>query len=67
VVAPVAAALFIPDIMTITTLADARELIARRLPADFRERETWQRRAVPERGDACPASARRHRPATIIG
>jgi len=28
--------------MTLTTLADIRELVERHLPADCRERETWR-------------------------
>jgi len=28
--------------MTLTTLADIRELVERHLPAECRERETWQ-------------------------
>jgi hypothetical protein len=32
----------IPTVMTLTTLADMRELVERHLPAECRERETWQ-------------------------
>jgi hypothetical protein len=32
--------------MTLTTLADIRELVERHLPAECRERETWQRVAA---------------------
>jgi hypothetical protein len=37
--------LVIPDVMTLTTLADARELM-RHLPADRRARQTWRRVAA---------------------
>jgi hypothetical protein len=33
--------LVIPDVMTLSTLADVRELL-RHLPADHRERPTWR-------------------------
>jgi hypothetical protein len=33
--------LVIPDVMTLSTLADVRELM-RHLPADHRERQTWR-------------------------
>ena len=32
----------IPTVMTLTTLADVRELVERHLPAECRERETWR-------------------------
>ncbi len=32
----------IPTVMMLKTLADVRELIARHLPAEFRERDTWR-------------------------
>jgi len=32
----------IPTVMTLATLADIRELVERHLPAECRERETWQ-------------------------
>lgn len=32
----------IPDIMTMTTLADVRELVDRLLPDGHRKRQTWQ-------------------------
>jgi hypothetical protein len=32
----------IPTVMTLTTLADMRELVERHLPAECRERETWR-------------------------
>jgi len=32
----------IPTVMTLTTLADIRELVERHLPAECRERETWR-------------------------
>ena len=35
-----------PTVMTMTTLADIRELVERHLPAEYRERETWQRVAA---------------------
>jgi hypothetical protein len=31
----------IPTVMTLTTLADVRELVERHLPTECRERETW--------------------------
>jgi hypothetical protein len=31
-----------PTVMTLTTLADIRELVERHLPAECRERETWR-------------------------
>jgi hypothetical protein len=33
----------IPTVMTLTTLADIRELVERHLPAEGHERETWRR------------------------
>jgi hypothetical protein len=32
----------IPTVTTLTTLADMRELVERRLPAECRQRDTWQ-------------------------
>jgi len=32
----------IPTMMTLTTLADMRDLVERHLPAECRERETWR-------------------------
>jgi len=32
----------IPTVMMLKTLADVRELIARHLPAECRERDTWR-------------------------
>ena len=32
----------IPTVMTLSTLADVRELVERHLPAECRERETWR-------------------------
>ena len=32
----------IPTVMTLKTLADIRELVERHLPAECRERDTWQ-------------------------
>jgi hypothetical protein len=32
----------IPTVMTLTTLADMRELVEKHLPAECRERETWR-------------------------
>jgi hypothetical protein len=32
----------IPTVMTMTTLADVRELVERHLPAECREREAWR-------------------------
>ena len=40
-VAAVTAALIIPKVMKLTTLADVRELM-RRLPKDHRQRSTWR-------------------------
>ena len=34
--------LIIPNVMTIRTLADVRDLIERHLPAETREKPTWQ-------------------------
>ena len=39
---PLPRPLKIPTVMTLKTLADMRELAERRLPAECRERETWQ-------------------------
>jgi hypothetical protein len=36
----------IPTVMTLTTLADIRELVERHLPAECRERETWRHVSV---------------------
>jgi hypothetical protein len=38
----VAAAAVHPEVMTLVTLADVRELIERRLPANFRDKATWR-------------------------
>jgi hypothetical protein len=38
---PLPRPLKIPSVMTLTTLADIRELVERLLPAECRERETW--------------------------
>jgi hypothetical protein len=32
----------IPTVITLTTLADIRELVERHLPAECRQRETWR-------------------------
>jgi hypothetical protein len=34
--------LVIPEVMTLVTLADVRELIDRHLPAHFRDKATWR-------------------------
>jgi hypothetical protein len=34
--------LVIPDVMTLTTLADVRELIEHHVPTEVREKSTWQ-------------------------
>jgi hypothetical protein len=34
--------LVIPKVMTLATLADVRSLIAKHLPAHFRDKATWQ-------------------------
>jgi hypothetical protein len=34
--------LVIPDVMTLTTLADVRELVEHHVPAEVREKSTWQ-------------------------
>ena len=34
--------IIIPEVMTVSTLADARDLVERHLPADRRTKETWQ-------------------------
>jgi hypothetical protein len=39
---PLPRPLTIPDVMTIRTLADVRDLIERHLPAETREKVTWQ-------------------------
>ena len=39
---PLPRPLKIPSVMTLKTLADIRELVERHLPAECRERETWQ-------------------------
>jgi hypothetical protein len=31
-----------PTVMTLTTLGDVRELVERHLPAECRERDTWE-------------------------
>ena len=39
---PLPRPLKIPSVMTLKTLADIRELVQRRLPPEFRERDTWR-------------------------
>ena len=39
---PLPCSLVIPDVMTLTTLADVRVLIERHLPAQHRDKHTWQ-------------------------
>jgi hypothetical protein len=39
---PLPRPLVIPQIMTLKTLADVRELVERRLPDGHRQRSTWQ-------------------------
>ena len=39
---PLPRTLIIPNVMTIRTLADVRDLIDRHLPAETREKITWQ-------------------------
>jgi hypothetical protein len=39
---PLPRPLKIPAVITLTTLADIRELVERHLPAECRERETWR-------------------------
>ena len=39
---PLPRPLKIPSVTTLTTLADIRELVERRLPPEFRERDTWR-------------------------
>ena len=39
---PLPRPLKILSVMTLTTLADIRELVERHLPAECRERDTWQ-------------------------
>ena len=41
-VAQAAATAQIPTVMTLHTLGDVRELVQRRLPPEFRERDTWR-------------------------
>jgi hypothetical protein len=43
---PLPRPLKILSVMTLTTLADIRELVERHLPAECRERDTWQHVAV---------------------
>jgi hypothetical protein len=38
----------IPTVITLTTLADIRELVEKHLPAECRERETWCHVAVAD-------------------
>jgi len=55
---PLPRPLVIPGVMRLKTLADVRKLI-RRMPMDFRTKETWQRIAAlvddAARGDTDPA------------
>ena len=43
---PLPRPIIIPEIMTLTTLADVRTLIQKHLPKDRRERSTWRHVAV---------------------
>jgi hypothetical protein len=43
----------IPTVMTLTTLANIRELVERHRPAECRERETWQHVAAQMNEAAC--------------
>jgi hypothetical protein len=42
---PLPRTLIIPDVMTLRTLADVRDLIERHLPAEVREKSTWRHMA----------------------
>jgi hypothetical protein len=39
---PLPRPLTVPTVMTLTTLADVRDLLKRHLPAEAREREAWR-------------------------
>jgi hypothetical protein len=40
---PLPGPIVIPKIMTLSTLEDVRALVHRHLPAEYREKQTWQR------------------------
>jgi hypothetical protein len=61
---PLPRPLKIPTVMMLETLADMRELVERHLPAECRERETWQHvaaqmNAAARGGDVNEANALR--------
>ena len=39
---PLPRPLQIPNVMKLITLADVRELVEKHLPADYRQKDTWQ-------------------------
>jgi hypothetical protein len=39
---PLPRPLIIPGVMKLRTLADVRELVEKHLPADYRQKDTWQ-------------------------
>jgi hypothetical protein len=43
---PLPRSIIIPKVMTLSTLADVRALVQRHLPAEYREKQTWQRVAA---------------------
>jgi hypothetical protein len=54
---PLPRTLIIPDVMTLTTLADVRELVEHHVPAEVREKSTWQYLAQQlSRGRCRPSS-----------
>jgi hypothetical protein len=40
---PLPRPIVIPKVMTLSTLEDVRALVHRHLPAEYREKQTWQR------------------------
>jgi hypothetical protein len=58
---PLPRPIVIPKVMTLSMLEDVRALVHRHLPAEYREKQTWQRVA-----SIATAAARGHLPAEEV-